>query len=66
MLIIPTSPEKNTFLTSEETKWVRERIERDRGDSAPDPLTWSKLKKYALDLKIWAFSMCFLCTTLPM
>ena len=49
-------PEKNTFLTPEETAFVKERVERDRADSENDPLTWKKTFTYACDLKVWSES----------
>lgn len=57
---IPYSPDKATFLTPEESKLVRDRVERDRGDSEPDPLTWQKGLVYLCDLKLWAFGIMYL------
>ncbi|KAG5651625.1 hypothetical protein H0H81_008002 [Sphagnurus paluster] len=36
-------PDQNTFLSQEETAFILERVERDRGDSIPDELTKKKL-----------------------
>lgn len=44
---------------------MRARVEADRGDSEHDPLTWAKAGKYALDLKLWAFALLFMCSTMP-
>jgi hypothetical protein len=57
-----TSPDKNTFLTAEQTKLVQDRIELDRGDSEFDRLTWKKFCKYSRDLKLWGFGLCFMAT----
>ncbi|KAH7106432.1 MFS general substrate transporter [Auriculariales sp. MPI-PUGE-AT-0066] len=64
-LLIVDFPDKAKFLTPEEIQLIRERVDYDRGDSIPDKLDWTKTKKYACDLKLWAFAMMFLCSTLP-
>ena len=40
---VPDFPDRNKFLTAEQTALVLERVERDRGDSLPDPLTKEKV-----------------------
>ncbi|KAJ7821141.1 hypothetical protein B0H14DRAFT_2599495 [Mycena olivaceomarginata] len=40
--LLPDFPESNTFLTPDQTAFVLERIECDRGDSVPDQLTLHK------------------------
>lgn len=57
-------PDRAKFLTAEEKEIVRTRIERDRGDATPDPLTGRKLIKYALEPKPWIFGIMFASTTL--
>jgi len=52
---IPDFPDQNTFLTKEETKFVLERVERDRGDSIPDELTLRKTILHLCDWRMWAF-----------
>lgn len=52
-------PDKNTFLSKEQTKFVLERVERDRGDSMPDTLTKEKLINHLLDWRVWAFGMVY-------
>jgi len=57
------SPDRNTFLTTEQTALVKQRIETDRGDSEFDALTWKKFLIYTQDLKLWGFALCFMCST---
>lgn len=54
------SPDKNKFLTPEQTDFVQDRVNRDRGDAQYDPLTWKKAIIYAKDLKVWAFGFIFM------
>ncbi|RDB25089.1 hypothetical protein Hypma_007609 [Hypsizygus marmoreus] len=58
-------PDKNTFLSPEETAFVLERVEHDRGDSIPDELTKQKLIEHLLDWKVWVFSLMYMCATMP-
>jgi hypothetical protein len=51
--LIPDFPEKNTFLTTEQTALVLKRIEDDRGDSVPDSVTFQKVKRHLSDWAIW-------------
>ena len=57
-------PDKATFLTEEQRALVTTRIQRDRGDAAPDALTAKKCLTYAMDLKLWAFGINFGCSTI--
>ncbi|KAF5359992.1 hypothetical protein D9758_007585 [Tetrapyrgos nigripes] len=47
-------PDKNTFLTPEQTQLVLDRLEKDRGDSLPDELTKAKVFHHLGDWIIWA------------
>lgn len=51
------------FLTEEEKKIVNTRIQRDRADAEMDKFTLAKMGKYAMDLKLWAFALCFCFST---
>jgi hypothetical protein len=62
-VVIQGFPDKNTFLTKEETKWVLDRIEADRADSQYDHFTAEKLWGYARDIHNWGFALLFGCTT---
>jgi sugar phosphate permease len=53
-------PDKATFINQEERDIIALRIERDRADSKPDPLTGEKLKKYLLLGQPWLFSFFFM------
>ncbi len=57
-------PSKGTFLTEHERNIVMTRIERDRADSVPDPLTGKKIGQYAMELKGWFFAIAFMGTTM--
>jgi len=62
-LVIIDFPDKNKFLTKEETDLIKMRVENDRADGKYDPLTLQKCFKYACDLKLWSFALAYLCTT---
>lgn len=51
---LPNFPDKNGFLNEEETAYILERVEKDRGDSVPDNLSKEKVFTHLLDWKIWA------------
>lgn len=53
-LVIVDFPDKNKFLTNEETALIKERVECDRGDTVHDELTFIKALHYACDLKLWS------------
>ena len=54
---LPGFPDQNTFLSPEQTSFVLQLVEKDRGDSVPDVLTKEKLVQHLLDWKLWAFGM---------
>jgi MFS family permease len=62
---IPDFPDQNRFLTPEQTALVLKRIDEDRGDALPDPVTYEKVKKHLLDWTIWAHGIIFLCNSMP-
>ncbi|GMK56332.1 hypothetical protein CspeluHIS016_0301720 [Cutaneotrichosporon spelunceum] len=57
-------PTKGNFLTEREREIVMTRIERDRADSVPDPLTWPKILAYCCELKSWFIAFAFMSTTM--
>ncbi|KAM5454840.1 hypothetical protein MaudCBS49596_002137 [Microsporum audouinii] len=61
----PDKAAKTGFLTVNEAKYISHRLEKDRADSVPDPVTFDKLKRHLSDWKLWIFSMMFLSTTVP-
>ncbi|KAG6859955.1 hypothetical protein C0995_001273 [Termitomyces sp. Mi166 len=63
--IFPNFPDKNRFLSAEQTKLVLDRVEKDRGDSLPDKMTWTKLRLHLSDWKIWVFALMLMCVTVP-
>ncbi|KAF8894002.1 major facilitator superfamily domain-containing protein [Infundibulicybe gibba] len=58
-------PDKNTFLTVEQTRLVLARVEADRGDSVPDKMTLAKVFHHLSDWTTWAFAIMFMCATMP-
>ncbi|KAG8884464.1 hypothetical protein FRB97_004238 [Tulasnella sp. 331] len=58
-------PDRNNFLSAEETKIVLARIDADRGDATYDALTWSKIVKYTFEAKLWGFAILFFCACMP-
>ena len=51
---IPSFPDQNDFLTSEQTKLVLKRIDEDRGDAIPDAITMQKVLTHMKDWTLWA------------
>ncbi|TFK73949.1 MFS general substrate transporter [Pluteus cervinus] len=64
-LFVADFPDRNRFLTEEQTQLVLARVEADRGDSIPDPLTLSKILEHLRDWTIWAYALMFMCATMP-
>jgi hypothetical protein len=56
-LFVSDFPDKNSFLTKEETEFVLKRVEEDRGDSLPDSITGPKILMHLGDWTIWAYGM---------
>ena len=61
--LIVEFPEKNKFLTPEQTAWVAHRIQIDRGDAIPDKISGSTIKRDARDWKLWVFALMFMAAT---
>ena len=64
-LFLPDFPDKNKFLTEEQTRMVLERIEKDRGDATPDEITKEKVIKHSADWTSWAYGLMFMSSTMP-
>ncbi|KAL0955861.1 hypothetical protein HGRIS_002063 [Hohenbuehelia grisea] len=62
---LPDFPDKNKFLTPEQTALILKRVEDDRGDSVPDEITFTKVKLHLSDWTIWAYGVMFMCATTP-
>jgi hypothetical protein len=60
---LPGFPDRNEFLSDEETVIVLNRVQNDRGDSLPDMLTWTKFID-TFDWRVWAYAFMFLCATI--
>jgi len=52
--LIPDFPDRNDFLTNKQTALVLKRIEDDRGDATPDPVTFQIVKQHLSDWTIWS------------
>ncbi|KAF8070584.1 major facilitator superfamily domain-containing protein [Lyophyllum atratum] len=64
-MFVPDFPDKNRFLTEQQTKLILARVEKDRGDSLPDQMTWEKIRLHLSDWTMWAFALMFMCATMP-
>ena len=53
--LAPDFPDQNKFLTDRQTALVLRRIDADRGDPLPDPITAQKVRMYLSDWTIWAY-----------
>ncbi|KAG8834711.1 hypothetical protein FRC17_007617 [Serendipita sp. 399] len=62
-LFVVDFPDKNGFLSDEETKFVLARLAKDRDDVESDPWTWGKFWSYMATPKLWAFGLLFGCST---
>lgn len=60
----PDKAERQGLLTEHEASFVKQRLDRDRGDATPDPLTWSKFGRHLQDFKLWAFALMFMSTAM--
>lgn len=58
-------PYKNKFLTPEETQFVLDRVNADRGDAIPDEITAKKVLKHLGCWRTWIFGFLFFSSTLP-
>jgi MFS family permease len=58
-LYVVDFPENNKFLTPDETKFITQRLEEDRGDVEMDQWTWEKFLSYCATPKLWAFAVLF-------
>jgi hypothetical protein len=47
------------FLNERETKFVIDRVDRDRGDAKPEPFSIRKFLGAATDIKIWGYALIF-------
>ncbi|KAK0472550.1 high-affinity nicotinic acid transporter [Armillaria novae-zelandiae] len=63
-IFIADFPDRNTFLTAEQTALVLRRIEEDRSDALPDSLR-GKVLLHLSDWKVWVFALMYLCVTVP-
>lgn len=62
---VPDFPDRNKFLTPEQTALVLKRVEDDRGDSIPDTLTFRKVVTHLGDWTLWCYGIMLMCATLP-
>lgn len=64
-IFVQDFPDKNKFLSAEQTKWVLSRIDKDRSDAEYDHWSMSKFWAYMVDIHLWSFALMFgaACTT---
>ncbi|KAI8307985.1 hypothetical protein K4K61_003075 [Colletotrichum sp. SAR11_59] len=56
---------KRTAFTQQEIETILDRVERDRGDAEPDPLTRRKFTKLVIRWELWVYGFMFLCCSAP-
>ena len=61
----PDKAYRKGLLTEREASFVAQRIDIDRGDSKPDPLTMKRFLFHLKDFKLWVFALMFMSTTMP-
>ena len=65
----PDKAHRKGLLTQHEASAIKQRIDQDRNDAVPDPLTWSKFFMHLGDFKLWVFALMFMVsmenTTVP-
>ncbi|KAF1811656.1 MFS general substrate transporter [Eremomyces bilateralis CBS 781.70] len=64
ILIVPfpdqVSQSRKPFLSEDQVQLITDRLNRDRGDTTFDPITWSKIKFCLLKWEIWVFALLFM------
>ncbi|KAK7036421.1 hypothetical protein VNI00_011618 [Paramarasmius palmivorus] len=63
--LLPDFPDKNKFLSREQTVLILKRVREDRGDHVPDEITTAKVLHHLSDWTLWAYGIMFGCATLP-
>lgn len=61
----PDKAARKGLLTEREAQFIAQRINDDRGDAVPDPLTWARFRTHLKDFKLWAFAFMFMSTAMP-
>lgn len=56
---------KRAGFTEQELETILDRVERDRGDAEPDPLTRQKFLKLVVRWEFWVYGLMFLCCSAP-
>lgn len=49
----PDKAEQKGLLSGEQAAYIAQRIDNDRNDAVPDPLTWAKFLHHLKDWKLW-------------
>ncbi|RXW19924.1 hypothetical protein EST38_g5926 [Candolleomyces aberdarensis] len=62
---VPDFPGRNNFLTAEQTKMILDRVEADRGDSVPDPISAKIVFTHLCDPMLWSFALMFMSAAMP-
>lgn len=58
-------PAQNTFLSKEDTQFVIDRVNEDRGDAIPDEVTLRKVLRHLVCWRTWVFGYLFMSSSLP-
>ena len=56
-LIVDFPDKAKGLLKGQDSAFIEQRIEQDRGDSVADPLTFAKFKMHLKDFKLWVFAL---------
>ncbi|ESK97356.1 high-affinity nicotinic acid transporter [Moniliophthora roreri MCA 2997] len=62
---LPDFPDRNKFLSKEQTAVILRRVQDDRGDSVPDEINIRKVLHHLSDWTLWVYGIMFCCATLP-
>lgn len=65
VFLIIDFPDKNKFLSREETEMIMYLLDKDRGDAVPDQMTRGKVIKHMTDWRVWCYGLLFMNSTLP-
>ncbi|ESK87307.1 high-affinity nicotinic acid transporter [Moniliophthora roreri MCA 2997] len=63
--LIPDFPDRNTFLSAAQTRFILKRIEEDRGDHVPDKITTKKVLYHLSDWTLWVYGIMSTCAAIP-
>ncbi|TFL07157.1 major facilitator superfamily domain-containing protein [Pterulicium gracile] len=63
-VVVPVFPDQNRFLEPEETKYILQRVDEDRGDATPDKMTAAVFREHITDPLLWIYGLMYMCATM--